>query len=231
MPQLFSRVLAAVLAALGAVCAVTGVWFMSQLGTDGRATFSAEPGSQTLVVHPDILNRVDSDVVLEARAPGAVWMGLARPSDAESVMKDAKVARATTVSVPSWELETVATGSGETADPASYDLWQAKRSGNGSASITVTQDAAPQTLVVAAEEGQEIESVTMTVRDSGWFTRAVVLTIIGLVLLAAAAYLVLRSRSSVTDEGGAEPDETSTDEIAADETEPAQTEPTEGSTR
>lgn len=223
MPHLFSRILAAVLAVLGAACAITGVWFMSQLGPDGRATFTAEPGSQTLVVHPGILNRVDSDVVLEARAPGAVWMGLARPSDAESVMEDAKGARATTVSVRSWELETVTTGGDEVAAPASYDLWQDKRSGNGSASITVSQDAAPQTLVIAAEDGQQLESVTMTVTDGGWFTRAVVLTIVGLVLLAGAAYLLLRSRGSDTDEAPA--DETSSDEASSDEV------PTEGSTR
>ena len=141
MPHLLIRSLAAVLAVLGVLAGAVGLWFMTQLGTDGRAAFTAEPGSQTVVLEPSMLNRVDSDVVVEARSEGAVWMGLARPSDAESVMKDAKAARAVDVSVPSWELKTVDSGSGESA-PKSYDLWQAQRTGTGSASITVDQAAA-----------------------------------------------------------------------------------------
>ena len=100
-------------------------------------------------------------------------------------MKDAKAARAVDVSVPSWELKTVDSGSGESA-PKSYDLWQAQRTGTGSVSITVDQAAAPQTLVVVAQDGQQLESVTMSVSDGGWFTRAVLLTITGLVLVALA---------------------------------------------
>lgn len=200
MPHLLSRLLAAVLAVLGVLAGAVGLWFMTQLGTDGRAAFTAEPGSQTVVLEPSMLNRVDSDVVVEARSEGAVWMGLARPSDAESVMKDAKAARAVDVSVPSWELKTVDSGSGESA-PKSYDLWQAQRTGTGSASITVDQAAAPQTLVVVAQDGQQLESVTMSVSDGGWFTRAVLLTITGLVLVALAGYLILRERRGHGSEG------------------------------
>lgn len=198
MPHHLIRPIAAALGVLGVVAGVIGLWFMTQLGTDGRATFTAEPGSQTVVLNPSVLNRVDSDVVVEARAEGAVWMGLARPSDAESVMKDAKAARAVDVSVQSWELGTVTSGSAE-ADPKSYDLWQAQRTGSGSASITITQAAAPQTLVVAAEDEQQLDSVTMSVSDSGWFTRAVLLTLTGLVLVALAGYLLLRGRRNGDD--------------------------------
>lgn len=215
MHPLFSRVLAAVLAAVGAFCAVTGVWFMSQLGSDGTATFTAEPGSQTVVLPPDVLNRVDADVTVEVTAEGPVWLGLARPSDADSVMQDAAAARATGVSVRSWELETT-TGGSETAAPASYDLWQGRSSGEGTATITVRQDAAPQTLVVTAAEGQQVETVTMSMSDSGWFTRAALLTILGVALLAAAAYLALRGRRRESDEDD-QRDETVEDGRAADE--------------
>lgn len=193
MPQALTRALAAVLALLGVACAAVGIWLMSSLGTDGRATFTAQPGTRTVVLPPSVLNRVDSDVTVEAEAPGAVWMGLARPSDVDSVMKDAEVARATGVSVPSWTLRTSTSGSG-TADPAGYDLWEGRSTGEGTAKITVDQEAAPQTLVVSAPEGEEIGSVTMSVSDTGWFTRAVVLTLLGLALLVPAVLMLLRSR-------------------------------------
>lgn len=194
MHHLITRVLAAALAVGGLVCAVVGLWFMTQLGGDGRATFRAEPGERVVVLGPDVINRLDSNVDLEATTvDGApVWLGVARPSDAQSVMQDAQVARATGVTMSGWELETGTSGEGE-ATPQDYDLWQDTRTGIGSVAVTVDQQAAPQTVVIAAGEGGSIDGLTMSVADQGWFTRAVVLTLTGLLLLGAGAYLLLRS--------------------------------------
>ncbi|OAB86182.1 hypothetical protein AWH69_14885 [Janibacter melonis] len=178
---------------LGLVCALVGGWFVTQLGTSGTATFTAAPGDSTLVLPPDVLNRTDSDVTVSATADGdaPVWMGLARPSDVDSVMQDAKAARAQGVSVTGWELETTTSGSGS-ADPQTYDLWQGESRGTGQAALTVTQDAAPQTLVVTAGDDARLSEVTMTVTDSGWSTRALVLLVVGLVLLVGGVYLAVR---------------------------------------
>ncbi|MET4077341.1 hypothetical protein [Janibacter sp. UYMM211] len=193
MHRPITRALGTAVAVLGLVCALVGGWFVTQLGTSGTATFTAAPGDSTLVLPPDVLNRTDSDVTVRATADGdaPVWMGLARPSDVDSVMQDAKAARAQGVSVTGWELETTTSGSGS-ADPQTYDLWQGETRGTGQAQLTVTQDAAPQTLVVTAGEDAQLSEVSMTVTDSGWSTRAIVLLVVGLVLLVGGVYLALR---------------------------------------
>lgn len=193
MHRPITRALGTAVAVLGLVCALVGGWFVTQLGTSGTATFTAAPGDSTLVLPPDVLNRTDSDVTVRATVDGdaPVWMGLARPSDVDSVMQDAKAARAQGVSVTGWELETTTSGSGS-ADPQSYDLWQGESRGTGQAALTVTQDAAPQTLVVTAGEDARLSEVTMTVTDSGWSTRALVLLVVGLVLLVGGVYLAVR---------------------------------------
>lgn len=193
MHRPITRALGTAVAVLGLVCALVGGWFVTQLGTSGTATFTAAPGDSTLVLPPDVLNRTDSDVTVSATADGdaPVWMGLARPSDVDSVMQDAKAARAQGVSVTGWELETTTSGSGS-ADPQTYDLWQGESRGTGQAALTVTQDAAPQTLVVTAGDDARLSEVTMTVTDSGWSTRALVLLVVGLVLLVGGVVLAVR---------------------------------------
>ena len=47
----------------------------------------------------------------------------------------------------------------------------------------------------------------MSVSDGGWFTRAVLLTITGLVLVALAGYLILRERRGHGSEGADADDE------------------------
>ncbi|GAA3611631.1 hypothetical protein GCM10022199_14360 [Marihabitans asiaticum] len=195
MPHLITRVLTALLAVAGLLCAAVGLWFMTQLGSDGRATFRAQPGEQVVVLGPNVINRVESPVDLQATtADGSpVWLGAARPSDAESVIEGAPAMRATGVSVPGWTLETAtASGEGQTS-PQSYDLWQDTRTGTGSVAMTLNQAAAPQTVVIAAAEGQTVDEVTLSVADQSWFTTAVVLTLGGLLLLGVAAYLLLRT--------------------------------------
>lgn len=227
MHRPISRALGTAVAVLGLVCALVGGWFVTQLGTSGTATFTAAPGDSTLVLPPDVLNRTDSDVTVRATADGdaPVWMGLARPSDVDSVMQDAKAARAQGVSVTGWELETTTSGSGS-ADPQTYDLWQGESRGTGQAALTVTQDAAPQTLVVTAGDDARLSEVTMTVTDSGWSTRALVLLVVGLVLLVGGVVLAVRGgrgpRAGGPVEDGREAEDGRRDEAvetdAADET-------------
>ena len=80
--MLIQRVAGALLALVGLVAAVVGAWFLAHLGTSGTATFTAEPGQRVVVLEPDVLNRVDAPVTIEAvtedGAPVSVRAG--RPS-------------------------------------------------------------------------------------------------------------------------------------------------------
>ena len=55
------------------------------------------------------------------------------------------------------------------------------------------QADAPQTLVVAAPTGAEVDSVTMTVVDGGWGTKALTTLVVGIVLLLLGLALLARS--------------------------------------
>ena len=73
------------------------------------------------------------------------------------------------------------------------DIWQQSSAAKGEITRTVDQADAPQTFVVAAPEGSDIESVTMTVEDGSWGTTALVTLVVGLLLLAAGIVLLVRS--------------------------------------
>ncbi|HBO55075.1 hypothetical protein [Janibacter terrae] len=193
MSTLIQRVAGVVLALAGLVAAIVGGWFLANLGTSGTATFTADPGQRVVVLDPDVLNRVDHPVEVTAAGSGELWAGTARPSDAEAVLGDATRAEVSGVAVSDWALTSAEVGSTDPVDPAGLDVWQESGTASGEISRTIEQSQAPQTLVVAAADGAEIDSVTMTVEDSGWGTMAVVTLVVGLVLLLAGVALLVRS--------------------------------------
>ena len=96
MATIITRVVGALLALVGLVLTVVGVWFAAQLGTSGTAEFTVRPGTaDPVLIGPDVLNRVDADVVVTATpSDGAsVWMALANPSDATAVVGGSEAPR------------------------------------------------------------------------------------------------------------------------------------------
>jgi hypothetical protein len=225
MVPLVSRVLGAVLALLGLALTVVGVWFATQLGGAGTATFTATPtGSGPVVLGPDVLNRVDADVVVSATSSGGgrTWMALANPSDAAAVLGDSARTEATGVSVRDWRLLTAQRGSGAPAPLSEAELWRNEDDAEGRVSMTVQQADAPETVVVTADSGT-LEQVTVTVSDKTWFVEAVVAALVGVFLVVVGLVLLWpRRRRPVVPPPTPEPT-TSTEPAAAD---PPAAEPT-----
>ena len=219
MATLVKRLLGALLALVGLALTVLGAWFATQLGSTGTAEFTARPGTtDPVVIRPDVLNRVDADVVVTATpAQGAtVWMALANPSDATAVLGGARHVDVTGVWVREWALLTSTRGTGPAPELGAADLWRQQDDAEGPVTLTVQQDEAPETLVVATEGG-ELATLTMTVVDKTWFVEAVVAALVGLFLLLAGVVLLFsrrpRSDEERTDAGAAEPG-TVTHEVA-----------------
>lgn len=186
------RLVGALLALAGLALTVVGVWFAMQLGTSGTARFTVRPATtDPVLIRPDVLNRVDADVVVTATpgAGGTVWMALANPSDATAVLGSARHVDITGVSVRDWELETAVRGSGAATELGAADLWRQQDEGTGPVSLTVQQDEAPETLVVATE-GAPLRSLTFTVVHKTWFVEAVVAALVGLFLLVVGVVLL-----------------------------------------
>lgn len=193
MSTLILRVTGTALALLGLVAVVIGGWFLAALGTSGTATFTAEPDQRVVVLDPDVLNRVDAPIEVSATGGGTVWAGVARPSDAEALLGNGTRAEASGVDVGDWALTTTTVGSGEPVDAGSLDIWRTSTSGKGTATTTIEQDQAPQTLVVTAPEGEQIEQVELVVSDDRWATTAIVLVVGGVLTLLIGIVLVVRT--------------------------------------
>jgi hypothetical protein len=204
MTTIVKRVVGALLAVLGLGLIVTGAWFATQLGSSGTAQFTARPAtSDPVLIRPDVLNRVDADVVVTATPePGAtVWMALANPSDAAAVLGDARHVAATGVGVRDWVLLTRTVGTGEATELGAADLWRQQDSAEGPVTLTVQQDEAPETLVIATQGG-DLETLTFTVVDKTWFVEAVVAVLAGLFLLLAGLALLWPRRAAADDGAG-----------------------------
>ncbi|MGO1165824.1 MAG: hypothetical protein ACTMHL_04315 [Janibacter sp.] len=193
MSTLILRVTGTVLALLGLVAVVIGGWFLAALGTSGTATFTAEPDQRVVVLDADVLNRVDAPIEVTATGGGTVWAGVARPSDAEALLGDGARAEATGVDIGDWALTTTKVGTGEPVDAGSLDIWRASTSDTGTATTTIDQDRAPQTLVVTASEGERIEQVELVVSDDRWATTAIVLVVGGVLALLIGIVLFVRA--------------------------------------
>jgi hypothetical protein len=217
MFPIVTRVVGALLALVGLVLTGVGVWFATQLGGSGTATFTTSPGTgEPVVLRPDVLNRVDADVTVTATPTGGgrMWMALANPSDATAVLGDAPHLEVTGVSVSGWSLETTHRGSGGPADVTTAELWRNQDDAPGPVTMTVEQAEAPETLVVVPEEGK-VATVTMTVTDKTWFVEAVVAALVGVFLLVVGVLLLWPRRrrpavvapSGTTDAEATEPTE------------------------
>jgi hypothetical protein len=197
MATIITRVVGALLALVGLALTVVGVWFAAQLGTSGTAEFTVRPGTtDPVLIGPDVLNRVDADVVVRATpSDGAsVWMALANPSDATAVVGGSKHLAVTGVSVRDWALLTTTRGAGTGPELGAADLWRQQDDAEGPVTLTVEQSGAPVTVVVATEGG-ELDSLTMTVVDKSWFVEAVIAALVGLFLLVAGVVLVSSRRT------------------------------------
>lgn len=193
MSTLILRVTGTALALLGLVAVAIGGWFLAALGTSGTATFTAEPGQQVVVLDPDVLNRVDAPVEVTATGGGTMWAGIARPSDAEALLGEGARSDVTGVEVGDWALTTDEVGEGKPVDAGSLDIWRSSTSDQKSVTTTIDQDQAPQTLVITAPAGEEIEQVELTVSDDRWSTTAIALVVGGVIALLVGLALVVRS--------------------------------------
>lgn len=194
---LIQRVAGVILALLGLVAAVVGGWFIANLGTSGTATFTADPGQRVVVLSPDVLNRVDHPVNVTATGKGDLWAGTARPSDVEALLGDGARAEVTGVDVSGWALTSTDAGKGNAVDPGSLDIWQESTTGSGEVTSTIDQADAPQSLVVSAPQGAEIDQVTMTIEDGSWGTKALTTLIVGIVLLIVGLALLARTFGAI----------------------------------
>lgn len=193
MSTLILRAIGAVLAILGLVTAVIGGWFLAGLGTSGTATFTAEPGQRVVVLEPDVLNRVDHAIEVTATGTGSMWVGTTRPSDAEAVLGDGARAEISSIDVTDWALTTTSVGDGDSIEPDSFDIWQSSNGADEQVSATIDQSQAPQTLVISAPQGEEIDRVEMVVSNDGWGTTALVVLVGGLILFAVGLFLLVRT--------------------------------------
>jgi hypothetical protein len=111
-------------------------------------------------------------------------MAKANPSDATAVLGDARHVEITGVDVREWALLSAERGSAEPPPLGAADLWRAQDDAEGPVSLTITQDQAPESVVVAVAGGS-IQSLTLEVAEKRWFVEAVVAALVGLFLVVA----------------------------------------------
>lgn len=194
MSTLILRVSGSLVALLGLVGVIVGGWFLSALGTSGTATFTGELDQRVVVLDPDVLNRLDSPIEVTATGSGSVWAGTARPSDVEALLGDSPRSEVTGVDVSEWALTSSDVGEGEATDVRGLDIWQSSTSEKGSITTTIEQADAPQTLVITAPEGEQVEQVEYEVTDDRWSTIAIVVLVVGVVVLLLGLALALGPR-------------------------------------
>lgn len=196
MPTLAKRVAGGLLALLGVVLTVVGLWYAVHLGGSGTATFSSPAsGTSPVLVPQTVLNRVDGDVKVTAtpRSGGTVWLAAAAPSDAKAVLGKTAHTTVTGVSTRPWQLETQSTGTGAAPALAGTDVWRNTETGNGAVTMTIEQENAPETVIAQATKGQ-IERVDVTWERKSWFVQSVIAALVGLFLLLSGLSLLWSTR-------------------------------------
>ncbi len=185
------RVVAVALAVIGLVLGAGGVWFATQLGTTGTATFQTRPpATNAVVLTPSMLGRVDATVTVSASAAddAEVWIGVARPSDAQAALADGRHREAIGVELSGWVLTTTTRGSADLAAISRGDVWHEQVTGTGAQSLSLDQANAPETVVITAGEGS-IEQVSVSYTRKAWFVQSVLAAIVGAFLVIAGALL------------------------------------------
>jgi hypothetical protein len=197
---LAKRVLLAALTVVGLVLLVLGAWFTAHLGSSGSATFRATPAPGSVVLlEPSVLNRVNRPVTVTATARngGRVFLGVASPSDARAIVGGADRTMVTSAQVEDWSLVSTRAGAGVAPALAGADIWRKVREGSGTVRLTLDQQNAPETLVIATPDGRaaDLSAVTVMIARRTWLFQALLTTLVGLLAAAAGAAGLWHERS------------------------------------
>jgi hypothetical protein len=220
------RIAVALAALVGLALVVFGAWFAFLLGPKGTATFQATSNAP-LVIGPNVLNRVQAPVTVSANAgSGPVFIGTAVPQDVDELVGQSKHNVVASAAFPARTLTIEQLGSGDLADPSDSHIWRA----TGEGSITVTQDQAPQSVLVYPTQGGSVD-VDISVARNTWFLQSLVALVVGLIVLAfAGGWLWQNWRTPPAAEAAAEETPSTptqpTHEPAKDPTTEPTTEPT-----
>jgi hypothetical protein len=195
------RIAVAVAAVLGLALAVFGAWFAFVLGPKGTAAFEATSNAP-LVIGPNVLNRVNAPVTVSAdAASGPVFLGAAVPQDVDQLVGQAKHNFVASASFPARTLTLEQLGSGDLPDPSGSHIWRSSADG----SITVTQDQAPQSVLVYPSKGGSVD-VDVTVARNTWFLQSLVALVVGLIVVAFAGGWLWQHWRTVPEAVGPAPD-------------------------
>ncbi|WP_404381490.1 hypothetical protein LL946_13555 [Knoellia locipacati] len=196
MPTLAKRAVGALLALLGVVLTVIGLWYAIHLGGGGTATFSTTAsGANPVLVPQTVLNRIDGVVKVTAtpRSGGTVWLAAAAPSDAKAVLGRTAHTTVTGVSTRPWQLQSTTSGSGAAPALSTTDVWRNTETGDGAVSMTIEQANAPESVIAQATRGQ-LERVELTWERKSWFVQSVIAALVGLFLLLSGLSLLWSTR-------------------------------------
>lgn len=194
------RIAVALAALLGLALAVVGAWFAFILGPKGTAAFHATSNAP-LIVGPNVLNRVAAPVTVTASAgSGTVFLGAAVPQDTDDLVGQAKHNFVASADFPARTLTIEQLGSGDLGDPSESHVWRS----TGEGFLTVTQDQAPQSVLVYPTQGGSFD-VDVTVARNTWFLQALVALVVGLIVMAfAGGWLWQNWRTSPDEDSGDE---------------------------
>ena len=207
MSMVAKRAVLALLTVIGLVLLGLGSWFAVHLGPTGSATFTSTPAKgSVVVVEPSLLNRIDrpTAVTVVTRDAGPVFVARATPSDAEAVVGGADATTVTGARVRSWSLVQSRSGAGAAPALARADVWRDSVQGQGRARLEVSQENAPESVVIATADGKpaDIAELRVTIERRTWFFQALLVTLVGLLATAAGATGLWQQRRR----GAAKPD-------------------------
>lgn len=175
------RLAVALLAILGLALTVLGAWFAIVLGPKGTATFTAT-ANQPLIVGPNVLNRVSVPATVTAHAAsGPVFLGAATAQDTTDAVGKNKHDFVVAAQFPARTLQVEQLGLGGLDDPSGFHVWRA----TGTDTLTLTQDQAPQAVLVYPTQGGPVD-VSVSFSRSAWFLESLVALVVGLIVMAFA---------------------------------------------
>jgi hypothetical protein len=175
------RLVVAALVVLGLALTVVGAWFAILLGPKATATFTTT-AEQPLVIGPDPLNRVNVPVTVTAHAAsGPVFLGAATPKDTADAVGQAKHAVVVSAAFPARSLQVEQLGTGRLDDPSGYHVWRS----SGTDRITLSQDQAPQAVLVYPTKGGPVD-VSVSFSRAAWLLESLAALVVGLIVLAFA---------------------------------------------
>lgn len=199
--HLAKRIVGAALLLAGLALIALGAWFAAYLGSAGAARFAVEPvGATPLVLEPGILNRTELPVRIEVTpaAGSSATIAVGTPADAASVLEGKALDRVTAVDLPAKTATVAHRDGGSGVDMTTVDVWRSTKTATATETVTIRQDTAPETVVIAPVGNGRLDAVTVTWTRSAWFKQAVAVTVAGAGLAIVGALLALRRRRSRT---------------------------------